>query len=196
MQARFLAMIDREIEHHQAGRPAHIIAKINSLEERKVVRALYRASQAGIKIDLVVRGFCTLKPGVPGLSDNIRVISVIGRFLEHSRIFYFRNGAEKEMDGEFYIGSADWMYRNLLARVEAVVPIERPSLRERLWEVLQVMQNDHRQAWDMRSDGSYVQRKPSDPSQLGTHQTLMNVSKQRAAGVRHADAVTVAVSRA
>jgi polyphosphate kinase len=190
MQARFLAMLDREIEHHKAGRPAHIIAKINSLEERKVVRALYRASQAGIKIDLIVRGFCTLKPGVPGLSENIRVISIIGRFLEHSRIFYFRNGAENELDGEFYIGSADWMYRNLLARVEAVVPIEKPALRERLWEVLQVMQNDRRQAWDMRSDGSYVQRKPDDPSQLGTHQTLMNLTKQRAAGVRHPDAAT------
>ena len=81
-------------------------------------------SQAGVTIDLIVRGFCTLQPGVPGLSDNIRVISVIGRFLEHSRIFYFRNGADDPVDGEFYIGSADWMYRNLLARVEAVVPIE------------------------------------------------------------------------
>jgi polyphosphate kinase len=195
MQARFLAMIDREIEHHHAGRPAHILAKINSLEERKVVRALYRASQAGIKIDLIVRGFCTLKPGVPGLSENIRVISVIGRFLEHSRIFYFRNGAQDELEGEFYIGSADWMYRNLLARVEAVVPIERPALRERLWEVVQVMQNDQRQAWDMRSDGSYVQRKPSDPSQLGTHQTLMNLTKQRTAGVRHPDVATTAAAR-
>src|SRR5678816_709386 len=113
MQQRFLEMIEREVENHRAGRPARIIAKMNALEEKKVCRALYRASQAGIKIDLVVRGFCTLKPGVPGLSENIRVISVIGRFLEHSRIFYFRNGAQDELDGEFYIGSADWMYRNL-----------------------------------------------------------------------------------
>jgi polyphosphate kinase len=188
MQARFLAMIDREIEAKAQGKPAHIIAKINSLEERRVVRALYRASQAGIKIDLIVRGFCTLKPAVAGLSENIRVTSVIGRFLEHSRIFYFRNGADDPLDGEFYIGSADWMYRNLLARVEAVVPIERRPLRERLWEVIQVMLNDQRQAWDMQPDGSYVQRTPPADapagSNPGTHVTLMNLTKQRAAGVR------------
>jgi polyphosphate kinase len=112
-------------------------------------------------------------------------MSIIGRFLEHSRIFYFRNGAGSELEGEFYIGSADWMYRNLLARVEAVVPVEKPALRERLWEVLNVMQCDQRQAWDMRADGSYVQRTPADPSQLGTHLTLMNLVRQRAAGVRH-----------
>jgi polyphosphate kinase len=190
MQAQFLAMIDREIKHHEQGKPAHIIAKINSLEERKVVRALYRASQAGIRVDLIVRGFCTLKPGVPGLSENIRVVSVIGRFLEHSRIFYFRNAAADPIDGEFSVGSADWMYRNLLARVEAVVPIEKRESRERLWEVIQVMLNDQRQAWDMQSDGTYIQRAPSDPSQLGTHQTLMNLAKQRAAGVRAPEPVT------
>jgi polyphosphate kinase len=202
MQDRFLAMIDREIENQGKGKPAHIIAKMNSLEERKVVRALYKASQAGIRIDLIVRGFCTLKPGVPGLSENIRVVSVIGRFLEHSRVFYFRNGADDPVDGEFYIGSADWMYRNLLARVEAVVPIEGRALRERLWEVLQVMLNDPRQAWDMQPDGSYVQRTPGggagsggaaanngDASHgLGTQQYLMNLTRQRSAGVRPPEA--------
>src|SRR5256885_6740289 len=111
---------------------------MNALEEKKGCRALYAASQAGVPVDLIVRGFCTLRPGVPGLSENIRVMSVIGRFLEHSRIYFFRNGAESEADGEFFIGSADWMYRNLLARVEAVVPILRRSHRERLWQVLQV----------------------------------------------------------
>src|SRR5213078_2894881 len=100
MQQRFLEMIDREVENHRAGRPARIIAKMNALEEKKVCRALYRASQAGVPIDLVVRGFCTLRPGVAGLSENIRVMSVIGRFLEHSRIYFFRNGAEIEADGE------------------------------------------------------------------------------------------------
>jgi polyphosphate kinase len=170
-------MIDREIERHNAGRPARIVAKMNSLEERKVCRALYRASQAGVPIDLIVRGFCTLRPGVPGLSDNVRVVSVIGRFLEHSRIFYFRNGAADEIDGAFYIGSADWMYRNLQARVEAVVPIERRPLRERLWEILRIMLADHRQAWDMRPDGTYVQRRPTDPSAQGTHQTLMALAR-------------------
>jgi polyphosphate kinase len=184
MQDRFLAMIEREIENKAAGKPAHIIAKINSLEDRKVVRALYRASAAGVDIDLIVRGFCTLKPGVAGLSDNIRVISVIGRFLEHSRIFYFRNAAEDPVNGEFYIGSADWMYRNLMTRVEAVVPIIDRALRERLWDVFQILMNDQRQAWDMQSDGSYAQRKPPDGSHIGTQQTLMNQTKDRAAGVR------------
>jgi polyphosphate kinase len=145
-------------------------------------------------VDLIVRGFCTLKPGVPGLSENIRVVSVIGRFLEHSRVFYFRNGADDPVDGEFYIGSADWMYRNLLARVEAVVPIERRTLRERLWEVIQIMLNDQRQAWDMQPDGSYVQRTPAaegngDASHaVGTHAFLMNLTRRRNAGARAAGA--------
>src|SRR5688500_3123430 len=178
MHARFLAMIERAIENKSNGKPAHIIAKINSLEERRIVRALYRASQAGIRIDLIVRGFCTLKPGVPGLSENIRVMSVIGRFLEHSRIFYFRNGTDDPVDGEFYIGSADWMYRNLLARVEAVVPIERRTLREKLWQIVQVMLSDRRQAWDMQPDGSYVQRSTDTPAGAnGTHQLLMDLSR-------------------
>jgi polyphosphate kinase len=180
MQPRFMELIEREVEHHRAGRPARIIAKMNSLEERKVCRALYRASQAGLPIDLIVRGFCTLRPGVPGLSENIRVTSVIGRFLEHSRVFYFRSGAKDEIDGEFYIGSADWMYRNLMARVEAVAPVTRKPHRERLWEVLRIMLNDRRQAWDMRPDGTYVQRTPTDPTAMGTHQTLMAIARQSA----------------
>ena len=118
-----------------------------------------------------------LRPGVPGMSENIRVISVIGRFLEHSRIFYFRNGADDAIDGEFYIGSADWMYRNLLARVEAVVPIEQRNLRERLWMILQTMQHDRRQAWDMRPDGSYVQREAAE-GELGTHGILMALHRE------------------
>jgi polyphosphate kinase len=181
MKSRFMEMIDREIEHQQAGRPARIVAKMNSLEDRKVCRALYRASQAGVKIDLIIRGFCTLRPGVEGLSETIRVQSVIGRFLEHSRIFYFRNGREDELEGQFFIGSADWMYRNLEHRVEAIAPVEQRLLRERLWQILQIMLNDHRSAWDMRPDGSYVQRKPADPGQeLGTHRTLMALARQHA----------------
>jgi polyphosphate kinase len=193
MQDRFLEMIQREIENKRAGKPAHVVAKINSLEDRKIIRALYAASEAGVPVDLIVRGFSTLRPGVAGLSENIRVISVIGRFLEHSRIFYFRSGASDPINGAFSIGSADWMYRNLLARVEAVVPIEPRPLRERLWEVLQVMLNDRRQAWDMRPDGSYVQRMPGDDpaTQLGTQQTLMNLTKQRAAGVRQTEPAAV-----
>ena len=181
MKSRFIDMIDREIEHQKAGRPARIVAKMNSLEDRAICRALYRASQAGVKIDLIVRGFCTLRPGVEGMSETIRVQSVIGRFLEHSRIFYFRNGAEQELDGTFHIGSADWMYRNLEHRVEAISPVEQKPLRQRLWDILQIMLNDRRSGWDMNPDGSYTQRKPGDPSQeLGTQQTLMNFARQHA----------------
>jgi polyphosphate kinase len=182
MKDRFLQMIDREIGCQQAGKPARIVAKMNSLEDRKICRALYKASQAGVKIELIVRGFCTLRPGVPGLSDNITVQSIIGRFLEHSRIFYFRNGAEDILDGEFYIGSADWMYRNLQARVEAIAPVQQRPLRQRLWDIMQILFNDHRSAWDMNSDGSYVQRTPRDASEeLNAQQILMNMSRQPAA---------------
>ena len=181
MHARFLEMIEREAEHARAGRPARIVAKMNSLEERRICQALYKASQAGLRIDLVVRGLCTLRPGVPGLSENIHVMSVIGRFLEHSRVFYFRNGARDEQDGEFYIGSADWMYRNLMARVEAVAPVTAAPHRERLWDILQIMLNDRRQAWDMHPDGTYVQRTPPDPSATGTHQALMSLARRSAA---------------
>lgn len=179
MRHRVLELIEREAEHARAGRPARIIAKMNQLEERKVCNALYAASKAGVRIDLIVRGFCTLRPGVPGLSDNIRVSSVIGRFLEHSRIFYYRNGQPNEVDGEFYIGSADWMYRNLLARVEAVVPVEAAPMRARLWQILQIMLSDGRQAWDMTPDGRYVQRRPTAPGddKSGTHAVLMHLAR-------------------
>ena len=183
MRDRFIAMIEREIEHQRAGRPAQIVAKMNALEDRTVCRALMAASSAGVRITLFVRGFCCLRPGVVGQSENIRIISVIGRFLEHSRVFFFRNGAENALEGEFYIGSADWMYRNLLERVEAVVPVEDRGLREKLWEILQVMTNDNRQAWDMESDGTYVQRRPPEGTpERGTHQTLMALTRQRSIG--------------
>jgi polyphosphate kinase len=180
MRDRFLAMIEREIEHERAGRPAQIIAKMNALEDRQICRALYAASNAKVQIKLIIRGFCCLRPTVAGMSENIRVVSVIGRFLEHSRIFFFRNGAENPVDGEFYIGSADWMYRNLLERVEAVVPIEDRTLREKLWEILQVMDNDNRQAWDMHPDGTYTRRRAQEgAAEQGTHQTLMSLTRQR-----------------
>ena len=191
MRDRFLAMIDREVEHQHAGRPAHVLAKMNSLEDQRIVRALYAASQAGVKIDLIVRGFCVLRPGVPGLSENIRVQSVIGRFLEHARIFYFRNGAGNALDGEFYIGSADWMTRNLMNRVEACAPIDDRVHRERLWEILQIQLGDQRSAWDLQPDGSYVQRRPGEgDEQRGTHQMLMDLVKQRCSVVTGAVAGT------
>ncbi len=182
MRERFMEMIGREIQNHQGGRPTHIIAKINQLQDPDICHELYQASQAGVPIDLVVRGFCVLRPGVPELSPTIRIVSVIGRFLEHSRIFYFRNGAENPIDGEFYVGSADWMVRNLSHRVEAITPIDDRSFRERCWEILQISLNDQRQAWDMQSDGSYIQRTPGDlddQSSWGSQQVLMETTRQR-----------------
>ena len=179
MASRFVELIDREIECQSSGRPARIIAKMNSLEDEEICSALYRASSAGVKIDLIVRGFCCIRPGVPGLSENISVTSIIGRFLEHSRIFYFQNGEADPYRGEFYIGSADWMYRNLHARVEAITPIEDRMHREKLWELLQVMLNDRRQAWDMDASGGYQLRQPTteDEEKSGTHDVLMRRSK-------------------
>jgi polyphosphate kinase len=185
MKDQFLAKIAREAEHAKAGRPARIIAKCNSLEDSGIGRALYEASRAGVKIELIVRGFCSLRPNVVGMSDNIRVISVIGRFLEHSRIFFFQNGAIDPLDGEFFFGSADWMYRNLLARVETVVPIEEKKLRERLWEIFELMLNDRRQAWEMQPDGSYVQYKPTQPIEdVGSQKRLMELTAKRAEEAR------------
>jgi polyphosphate kinase len=121
-------MIHREAEHALAGRPAHIIAKMNSLLEQAVIEALYEASKAGVQIDLIVRGISSIRPGIPGISENIRVRSVVGRFLEHSRIFYFANGGEDEI----YCGSADWMPRNLFERCEVVFPIRDAQIRHRI----------------------------------------------------------------
>jgi polyphosphate kinase len=182
MRQRFLAMIARETEHARAGRPAHIIGKLNQLEDRAVCAALVEASRAGVEIDLIVRGFCVLAPGVPGATERVRVTSVIGRFLEHSRIYYFRNGLAEPLGGEFYIGSADWMRRNLSERVEAVTPIETPAHRARVWEVLQILLSDQRSAWDLHPDGTYTQRTPKSDSGrngLGTHQALMELTRQR-----------------
>ncbi len=153
-----LEQIDQEIRHHQAGHPGRIIAKINGLLEINMVQALYRASQAGVKIDLICRGICALRPGVPGVSDNIRVISIIDRFLEHSRIFYFHNAD----DPRVYIGSADWMDRNLSRRVEAVFPIEQPELKTRLIdEILAISLADNCKARELQADGSYRRIKPT-----------------------------------
>lgn len=187
MKERFLEMIEREIEHKLAGRPAQIIAKVNSLEDQVITKALYKASQAGVPIDLFVRGFCTLVPKVPGKSETIRVISIIGRFLEHSRMFYFRNGSEDPLEGRFFIGSADWMYRNLHARVEAIVPVEERSAREKCWEIFQIMLADERQSWEMRSDGTYTRReKLTEENYVGTHTRLMQLARQRAQAAQDA----------
>jgi polyphosphate kinase len=183
MRDRFIALIQREIEHHRAGRPARIVAKMNQLEDLPVCEALCEASQAGVPIDLVIRGFCCLRPGIPGWTENLRVRSIIGRFLEHGRVFHFANGESDPADGEFYIGSADWMDRNLSRRVEAVTPVRVRHLRERLWEDFAVQLEDKRNAWRMQPDGTYVQLQPdasdSEVARDGTHVTHMKRTRAR-----------------
>ena len=149
-------LIRREIEHAQNGRGGHIRAKMNSLVDPDIIALLYEASQAGVRIELIVRGMCCLYPGLEGVSDNISVVSIIGRFLEHSRLFWFANHGEPEA----YIGSADWMPRNLDRRVEAVTPVEEPALREQLERLMQVYLDDNRGSFDMHQDGSFSQRHP------------------------------------
>ncbi len=166
-----LARIEREIEHQAAGRGGRIVMKLNAIVDPAIIRALYRASQAGVQVDLLVRGICSLRPGLPGVSETIRVRSVVGRFLEHSRIFYFRNGGEEE----FSIGSADMMERNLDRRVEAVTPVDDPALQERLRDVLDVMLRDDRRAWDLGADGVWrrAEATTTDPTGVDTFETMM-----------------------
>ncbi|WP_411870221.1 polyphosphate kinase 1 [Vulcanococcus limneticus] len=164
------ALILRETEHALLGRPAHIKAKMNALVDPRIIALLYEASQAGVQVDLVVRGMCSLRPGLAGISDNIRVSSVIGRFLEHSRLFWFANGGDEEM----YIGSADWMPRNLDRRVEAVTPIEDPLLRQRLETLVDSYLNDNSSAWDMQSDGRFLQRVPEGDEERAVQRELIN----------------------
>ena len=182
MRSRFAELIEREIENHDAGRPARIVCKLNQLEDNEICLLLIRASQAGVPIDLIVRGLCCLAPGVPGLTENVRVRSIVGRFLEHSRIFHFAAGSDDPLEGTFLIGSADWMHRNLSERVEAAVPIIDRRLRLRLWEILETCLADRRNAWELQADGSYRQLHPDpeDSSQLeGTHTTLMRLALAR-----------------
>jgi polyphosphate kinase len=149
----FLALIARESDHARHGRPAHIIAKMNALLDKNVIMALYAASQAGVEIDLIVRGICALRPGVRGVSDHIRVRSIVGRFLEHSRIFYFANGGEEEV----YLGSADWMPRNLYERVEVIFPVKDTLLRERIrQEILEAYLADNLKSRLLQKDGTYL----------------------------------------
>jgi polyphosphate kinase len=153
-----IAAIQRETSAAKAGKPAAIIAKMNALLEPQAIAALYEASQAGVKIELIVRGVCALRPGVPGLSDNIRVRSIVGRFLEHSRIFYFLNGGDEQV----YLSSADWMDRNFFRRIEACFPVLDPKLKKRvIQEGLKPYLRDNQQSWEMDSDGTYHKRKLS-----------------------------------
>ena len=170
-----LSKISREMEHQANGDTGHIQFKANALEDADIVRALYEASRAGVRVDLIVRDTCRLRPGLPGISENVRVISVVGRFLEHSRVYYFRNGG----DEEYYIGSADLMKRNLEQRVEIVVPVEAPALRAELRTMIDLHLADERSAWDMQPDGSYVQRRSEDPDAPGCQQRLIALAEER-----------------
>ncbi len=183
MRRRWLELIEREIANKRANLPARIIAKMNQVEDPEMMEALCEASSAGVPIDLIVRGFCCLRPGVAGHTENIRIRSIIGRFLEHSRVFYFASGSDDPMQGDFFIGSADWMFRNLSKRVEVVTPIVAREAKEKLWEVLGTFLRDRRQAWVLGEDGSYSQLTPGDaaegPELLGTHATLMELAARR-----------------
>ena len=165
MRARVLELITRETENARAGRPSRIIAKMNALVDAEVIQGLYDASQAGVEVDLLVRGICCLRPGFAGVSDRIRVRSIIGRFLEHSRLWYFANGGA----GEYYLGSADWMPRNLDRRVEVVVPVEDPVLHERLGRLLHTALADNRQSWELSADGQWRQRTPDGAPEIASH---------------------------
>lgn len=175
LRDRMIDLIRQETEYAREGHHARIVAKMNALIDPYIITTLYEASQAGVQIDLIVRGMCCLRPQVPGVSDNIRVVSIVGRFLEHSRIFYFHSGGEEKV----FIGSADWMPRNLDRRVEAVVPIQDKAIAKDLQEILGIMLADNRQAWDLQSDGRYIQRRPSgDSPEQSSQKILMELAHQ------------------
>ncbi len=178
--------IEREISNCEQGLPSGIVVKVNSLEDSGMCRALTRAANSGVSVDLLVRGICCLKPTDPVSPSGPRVVSVVGRFLEHSRIFYFRNGAQDPVDGEFLISSADWMYRNLHRRVEVTVPLVDRMARERCWEIFGLMLTDCAQGWDLQSDGSYVRRSVPEGQAgvLSSQQSLMKLSRDRARSLR------------
>ena len=184
MRASFERLIEAEIEHERSGSPddggGRIIAKMNALNDRGVIRALYRAARAGVQIDLIVRGHSLLRPGLEGVSENIRVTSILGRFLEHTRIYYFGNGAAQEPDRapKVFLGSADWMSRNLDDRVEAVQQVHQDDLRDRLVGILETALADRRSAWDLQSDGRY--RPPPSREAPGFQEQLMQQARRRA----------------
>jgi polyphosphate kinase len=175
LKRALLDKIQREIDHHNEGLPGRIQFKINALEDKDIVRALYQASQAGVHIDLIVRDSCRLRPGIPGLSENVRVFSVVGRFLEHSRIFYFKN----DDNPEYYIGSADTMNRNLEHRVEVLVPVEDPDLQAALRGIIDTLLSDEYSIWQMNADGSYTRLLGKNEDGDGSQQALIRQAQGR-----------------
>jgi polyphosphate kinase len=174
MRERFVELIRREAANAAAGRPSGIRAKMNQLSDLDVMKELYKASMAGVPITLDVRGLCCLRPGLPGLSENIRVFSVVGRFLEHSRLYRFENAGRPE----YYLGSADWMRRNLDRRVESLTPIGDGKLQSEVDQILGVYESDNTSAWDLQSDGSYVRRVPRDGEEpLSAQRRFMELAR-------------------
>ncbi|NMG07418.1 polyphosphate kinase 1 [Brasilonema sp. UFV-L1] len=169
MRDRFISMIQREMENVHNGMSGRIVAKMNSLVDPEIICHLYEASRVGVQIDLIVRGICCLRPGLKDISENIRVISIVGRFLEHSRIFYFYNNGQEEI----YIGSADWMRRNLDRRVEVITPILDTDIAKDLQEILGIMLADNRQAWELQPDGRYIQRRPGEEIPEASSQKIL-----------------------
>jgi len=158
LRERFTRLIKREVKHARAGRPCGIRAKMNQLQDPLIIQELYKAGQAGVPISLNVRGLCCLRAGVPGLSDTIKVFSILGRFLEHSRVYRFENGGKPE----YFLGSADWMRRNLDSRMETVMSVVDPVIQDELENILSVYENDNVTAWYMQPDGSYVRKTPAE----------------------------------
>jgi polyphosphate kinase len=175
LKRALLDKIQREIDQHTSDSPGHIQFKINALEDQDIVRALYQASQAGVNVDLLVRDSCRLRPGIANLSEHVRVFSVVGRFLEHSRIFYFKNGDEPE----FYIGSADTMNRNLEHRVEVLTPVEDPELQDGLREIFDTLLSDEYSVWQMNADGSYTRLVGTNEDGEGCQQALIHQAQER-----------------
>lgn len=181
MRRRFEELIQQEIDHQAAHGNGRFIVKMNAIDDLSMIRELYRASQAGVQIDLIIRGHSRLRPGLPGYSDNIRIISILGQFLEHDRIFYFYNNGRPLT----FIGSADWRGRNLNERVELITPIEEPDLQQRLIDLLELALSDNRLAWDLHSDGRYVLRQPpADGASINFQKTLMKQARKTAKKIR------------
>ena len=177
METKFLQLIKKEEEAALQGKASEIFVKINNLEAPKIIEALYSASSKGVKIKLIVRGICCLRPELKGLSENIEVKSILGRFLEHSRIFFFRSGETDITKSCFFIGSADWMKRNLYSRVEVLSPICSKKAKEELWAIMNTLWRDKASSWRLTSEGYYLP--PSKASTKTVHDKLLKAFKKK-----------------